>query len=391
MSVERPDFDLVGEADLNELVVGQVAEGIRIDFKRTCYGTTEKDRSDLAGDVAAFANTFGGHLVLGVEEVDGVATHIIGISHINADAELLRMEQIIRAGIEPRISGIRMKSVQLSNGGTAIVVRIPKSWNPPHRVSARGLNRFYIRHSSGNHEPSVEELRVLFSQSADAITAARRFREERIAVAGDRSASRPLIGNGRLYLHMFPSASNSGQAIIDIEQALRLSTLFRPLGADGMTPKFNYYGFINERGGAENHGYTQVFKNGCLEATVSGLIREINGARLISGIALERKIVESLPTYVAGLRTLGAPPPIVIMLTLEGVSGVEYAVNADRFEANPRLPEDTIRLPECVLQDFGSDADHRDIVRPALDTLWNAIGYARDQFFNQAGKWQGRQ
>ena len=158
-----------------------------------------------------------------------------------------------------------------------------------------------------------------------------------------------------------------------------------------MTPRFNYYGFVNERGGEVNRGYTQIFRNGCLEATFADLIRERNGARLISGFALEQKIVEALPNYISGLRALGVPPPLVVLLTLEGIGGVEYFVSRDNFDSNPPLPENTLKLPECVLQDFGSDAEHQEIVRPALDTLWNSIGYSRDQFFNAAGHWQGPQ
>ena len=138
-----------------------------------------------------------------------------------------------------------------------------------------------------------------------------------------------------------------------------------------------------------NHGYTQIFRNGCLEATSADLIRERNGARLISGSALEQKIVKALPNYISGLRALGVPPPLVVLLTLEGIGGVEYLVSRDNLDSNRPLPENTLKLPECVLQDFGSDAEHQEIVRPALDTLWNSIGYSRDQFFNAEGHWQG--
>ena len=59
--------------------------------------------------------------------------------------QLQRLDSLARDGIEPRIVGIRMKAMSVSGAGVAFVIRIPKSWNPPHRVSARMTNRIYAR------------------------------------------------------------------------------------------------------------------------------------------------------------------------------------------------------------------------------------------------------
>ena len=74
-----------------------------------------------------------------------------------------------------------MKGVSLAKGGAVIVIRIPKSWNPPHRVSARNTNRIYARNSAGAYELSVEELRVLFASGATAIDRMSAFKAERLA------------------------------------------------------------------------------------------------------------------------------------------------------------------------------------------------------------------
>ena len=180
MSIEKADFDSIEEKDIEELVDAQVPEGLRLDFKLTNYGKSDSDKRELLKDVSALANSHGGHLVLGIEETEGVATNIVGVD-IDADAEILRMEQILRNAIEPPISGIRMRSISLAKGRKVLLLRIPRSWNPPHRVTAQGTNRFYLRHSAGVHEPSVEELRALFNQSATALEKARQFRNSRIS------------------------------------------------------------------------------------------------------------------------------------------------------------------------------------------------------------------
>jgi hypothetical protein len=40
-----------------------------------------------------------------------------------------------RDGIRPPIVGLQTAAVTLANGNTAIVMRIHKSWNPPHQVT----------------------------------------------------------------------------------------------------------------------------------------------------------------------------------------------------------------------------------------------------------------
>jgi hypothetical protein len=37
----------------------------------------------------------------------------------------------------------------LASGGFVIVLRVPKSFNPPHRVRVRNTNRIYGRNSAG--------------------------------------------------------------------------------------------------------------------------------------------------------------------------------------------------------------------------------------------------
>jgi hypothetical protein len=391
MTIERGDFDSIMEQDLQEIVEAQVTEGLRLDFKLTEYGKSDSDKRELLKDISALANSHGGHLVLGIEETEGIAKKLVGVA-IDADAEILRMELIARNGLEPPIPGIRIRAIPLATGQKVLLVRVPRSWNPPHRVKAQGINRFYIRHSAGVHEPSIEELRALFNQSASALEQARRFRDERLHLVTEGRGQRPLEGGGRFFLHIVPLSAFSGMVHLDVEQVSAKKAAFWPLGASGMTPRFNYYGFINERGGDKNCGYTQIFRNGALEATKAGIVYEHNGHLIISGAGLEKNIFMHFSTYIMGLRDVGVPPPLIIMFTFEGVLGARYVVNVVRSELfgyGPPLPESVLALPECVLEDYGTEIDHHRAVRPAFDALWNAIGYSKSQSFNEEGLWDG--
>jgi hypothetical protein len=112
----------------------------------------------------------------------------------------------------------------------ALVIRIPRSWNPPHRVSTGGHNSFYVRNSGGAHEADVEELRVLFTLAADAQQRTKAFRSERIATIIAAQGPVPLTANGRLFVHLVPLSAFGQAAKIDPRRALEIHEYFRPMG-----------------------------------------------------------------------------------------------------------------------------------------------------------------
>ena len=392
MSIEKTDFDSINEADIQELIDAQVPESLRLELKLTTYGTSKSAKLELVKDVSALANAHGGHLIIGMKESAGIANNIVGLQ-LNTDAEILRMEQILRSGIEPPIGGIRMRAVPLSTGEFILILRVARSWYPPHRVKAQGKNKFYIRHSAGVHEPSIEELRALFNQSMDSLEKACQFRNDRILQANNGIGLRPLQGEGRIFIHIVPIAAFSGMVQIDVGEAYNIHSSFRPLGASpGMTPRFNFHGFINERSGERNYGYTQVFRNGSLEATKSSIIRQNQNKLLIYANSLERYVFQELPSYINGLKNLRVPAPLIILITLEVVEGTYYIVSEEPWdEEETPLPDTVLNLPTCVLEDYGSDLDYHKAVRPAFDALWNATGRFKSLWFNDDGLWVGNQ
>src|SRR5258708_19183857 len=111
MSLENKSLDTLTEQDFQDLIENQVTEGKAYDYKVALLGNSDGDKKEFLADVSSFANTVGGHLVFGIDEAAGVATAIPGLPSLNPDNEKLRLEEIIRNGIEPRIAGIDIKEV----------------------------------------------------------------------------------------------------------------------------------------------------------------------------------------------------------------------------------------------------------------------------------------
>ena len=102
-------------------------------------------------------------------------------------------------------------------------------------------------------------------------------------------------------------------------------------------------------------------------------------------------VFDALYGYLQGLRNVGVPPPLVMMLTLEGVYGALCAGN-DRLldRRRPVIEHRDLFLPECFINEYGADIDYQRAMKPAFDALWNAAGYPSAPTFSDDGQWTGK-
>jgi predicted HTH transcriptional regulator len=81
-------FEAIAEDDVLALIANAVSEGRTIDYKRELPGNGDGDKKEFLADVSSFANTSGGDLVFGIDEVEGLPTRITGFQSANADLEI---------------------------------------------------------------------------------------------------------------------------------------------------------------------------------------------------------------------------------------------------------------------------------------------------------------
>ena len=107
--IQLPLNQITKEA-IEELVDNKVQEGRTLEYKQELPGNSDGDKKEFLADVSSFANAAGGDILYGVtEERDaegkptGYPEVAEGLPVSNIDAERLRLESIIRNGIDPRI------------------------------------------------------------------------------------------------------------------------------------------------------------------------------------------------------------------------------------------------------------------------------------------------
>lgn len=65
------DFDNITLEDIQELKEHQISEGINIDYKESLNLNRRDTKKEFLSDVVSFANSNGGHLLIGISEDKG--------------------------------------------------------------------------------------------------------------------------------------------------------------------------------------------------------------------------------------------------------------------------------------------------------------------------------
>ena len=270
-------IDQLAYADIEDLVNRQIPEGRSLDYKRELPGRTDKDVKEFLADVSSFANASGGHLVFGVttKKDEGQNTNlpdkIEGVGQINVEMEVLRLEQTIRDGIQPRLVAFHVKPLMDAGKSTLVVIEIPRSWNAPHVVGKMSPT-FFSRTSTGKHPLDVTELRHAFALSESVGERIRAFRDERIGriLAGETPV--PIRPGAVLVMHFIPLAGVVDGNSIELDRLVSAAKGLRALGGKWMavsSTRSNLDGLLlHSSPGQEPQGtYVQIFRNGVVETT----------------------------------------------------------------------------------------------------------------------------
>lgn len=395
MTLNDKPLDLLEEADIRRLMEDEVPESKVIDYKKHLPGPSDLDKKEFLRDVSSFANASGGHLVYGIAEENGVPAEICGLSDIDPDREILRLESMVQTGIAPRIPGISMRAVPLVGGKSVIIVRIPKSWASPHMIT-KGSSRFYSRNSAGKYPLDVFEIRTAFSITGTAAERMRDFRAETVAkiVAGETPT--PLNDGPKIVLQIVPFGAFEPSSRFDVSSLVQRykrgkGTLPLPLTGLFSGWRYNFDGLLtyDDRG-----SYSQTFVSGIIEAVDSFVLSDHSddpdGEKVIPSLRFEETLLEALPKYTRVQDRLGVEPPVFVMLSLLGVRGRFMQVNTPEFSGikNVQIDRDALLVPEIMVESL--DYSPEEVLRQAFDAVWRAAGWERSMNYDEEGRWVGR-
>lgn len=401
MTITNNQTSLMTEENLLDLITNQVAEGRMLDYKLTLPGNSDDDKREFLADVSSFANTTGGHLIFGMDEDQGVALSLPGISSLDSDREKLRLENMIRDGIAPRIPGISIQSVQLQNGNSVIIIYIPQSWSSPHMVTFKGTSRFFARNSAGKYQLDVQEIRQAVLLSESTTERIKNFRLDRLSQVITGNTPIPVGDNAKLILHCVPlSAFQSGQ-MIDVSTAGKKYHNF--FAEQRFSSRFNLDGillFLNFRDGSPPPEYVQIFRQSHIEYVNGYLIgSDLLGSPSTNKIQIkdvEVEVIKITKNILDFQRSIEIEPPIVISISWLRVKGYIFdnpsSLRVEAAYHNHGIDRDDLILPEVLIDKYPDSLEEMSQdLKPIFDAIWNAAGWPRSMNYNENGIWHPRQ
>ncbi|QDU61290.1 Divergent AAA domain protein [Planctomycetes bacterium Pan216] len=383
-------LDDITASDIQGLIDNEVPEGPTLEYKQALELDTRDQRKEFAADVSSFANARGGDIIFGIVEKQengkntGLADSVVGLPDINVDQELLRIQQILRHTIEPRVPIAEPRFVDGFASGAVLVIRVGKSWIGPHRVIAS--SKFHLRTSSGKCELDVVELRSAFTRSADLAERIRRFRDDRLAriIAGETHVAE--CGDPSVVLHIVPISTFSDTTSVDIKRFISSRPIPPSLGSVASKRRPNLDGFLLTTGASDlEANYSQIFRDGCIEMVD---VNDIAGHdRMIDSGRMEKSVLDAVEASERMLSEIGIDPPLVLLLSFLNVKGFNMTVSAAFSRgASPGIDRDFLLLPDVIIEESSQNLDH--ILRPVFDALWQATGRNQSLNYDEEGNWR---
>lgn len=370
----------VSSAHLQQLVEQSIPEGRTIEYKRDIYGSNDEGTREFLADVVSFANSDGGHLIIGISEQDGFADVLEGVE-FSHDEMIPKLDAKIQSSIEPRILGVGIRAIPLAGGRSALVIRIPRSWNRPHMVTFKNLSRCYARNNAGKYQMDMSEIREqVIGGSAIADRVARLRRDRVDLITSDKGPVR--LGTGaKVVLHALPFSSLELGSPGSIPEPGELSAFLSPLAGSGWSHRINFDGLVtySQRGSGVT-AYLQVFRQGMAETVNAQMLKVRDGEKQLPAQYLDQSILKATTDLKGLLLATKCEPPVAWMLTLTGVYDYEIVVSnvIPRFE-ELRIDREEIAVPEVLDMDLTMES--RELARRLVDPVWQAGGWPRSPTF----------
>jgi hypothetical protein len=384
------EFERVEYSDLVALVDERVAERKTIEYKRQAVGNSDGDKVKFLGGITALANTIGGDYVLGIAEEDGVPVELCGITFESADAEILRLENILMHTIEPRLpnGSYQIKEISGPEDRHFLVLRVEKSWSAPHRV--RLNDKFYARNSKGKYPMDVYELRSVFAMSEELPKRMRAFRMDRLErIAKDDELPIELVDGAKIVIHLLPLSAFTRPFTVDTTLGQQIWGELGPINGDGWSGRINLEGVMSYSGtpyqSGKNEAYTQLFRNGCVEAV--GQVTFMD-EKVIPSEHYEQRVAESTASYLKLLAKIGISGSIYFFMSFLSVKGFNLMVINPRSLTPRPFEQSNMVLPELVIENPSNFTP--ETLKPVFDRVWNAFGYQESWNFDETGQWRHR-
>jgi len=379
--------------DINSLITNKVSEGTTIDYKSQYTVSSDKEKKEFLADICSFANTNGGYIFFGISEGRDFETNAptgnpeeaIGLLNFNGDAETLKLEQMIRDCISPRLSSVQMRRIDGFPTGSIFIVQIAQSWSAPHMVTYLTKHGFYLRGNAGKFIMDTDQIRGAFLNADHWKERTKEFHLERVKKISDGDTPVPTKKNRCLILHMIPLSFLRSSNLLDISILSKRSDL-APILSDGFSSRINLEGYLTffppNSGAAIS--YAHIYRNGTVELAVFSDLWVNDGQ--VRTLAIESYLIKTVQRFSNFYQDMSLYGPVAIFLSAVGYKGLEIRVDSHRMPSiQPKIfDRSVVTLPESLIDSAGVPADMT--LKPIFDAFYNAAGWEKCVHYSSDGR-----
>jgi hypothetical protein len=236
-------------------------------------------------------------------------------------------------------------------------------------------------------EPWLTEEEVLFHRMES-------FHRHRVETITTGQSPLGKCNGGLLVVHLIPRSCVQDRPRLDGAKLKEHASSVPPLGGRGGSARFNVDGVLNYDGSKTVRAYSQLYRDGRLEAAMSEVAFPLDRQQKDSVHCLRDSICEEamfnmVAGYLQFCKAIGLDAPVQMFSALIGCEGVRICTDLSfRDVSDHAIDRSPAFLPNIEITSL--DAELKASLRPWCDTLWQACGMERSFNFTADGNLQER-
>lgn len=367
--------------DVIRLIENEVAENRILDYKRELKIKDREEKKEFLSDISSFANTSGGIIIFGIEELKdsknqntGIPKQIFGLEIDNIDKTILQIEDIVSNNIEPKIFGLAIKFLEY-NDKYILIIGINKGLGLPHMVTYNSSNKFYRRKNTGKELLDVYELYNLFTTNLSLYETANELRNDRIETVRNNMFIPGIEIRHSFFLHIIPLGYLNSPNLIDISKLETRNMLIeklKPIHSMGYNYRYNLEGFMTYPAGPI-YSYTQFFRQGMIEWYTTTLAKDNGNNVIFDGKQIEAVVIDKIESTFSLFDYLKIDPPYAVYITLFDINNTRISVSTRYTQYSDPISQSKMILPPAVFNTIGTNI--YETMKPIFDIFWQMAGF----------------
>jgi hypothetical protein len=381
MGMKYKDFDSIKLNDISDSLSSLINENRAFELKRQLNLNNDKDKKEFLCDIASFANSDGGDILLGACEIEG----LIGLELISIDQQILQIESIINSGINPRVS-YRIKSFKMENGNHAILIRIQSTAYKPHMVVQDQYYRFYIRNEAGKTQMDYLQIKHAFLGQEMQTNRMDQYVLQRTSEIISGNEPIKLTNYPMVIFHMIPIVNFLENIPFQYNWRLYEGNSFQPFSNltnhVNIIKRHTFNGYLLT---LDNESFVEVKRNGVIEAVGTKVLCKYSNEvdnKFFAITSVEEELLVGFMRYIQLFIEIGLDFPALIYLNIYGLKDFEVPTFENSKNSINHLAFNSLLVEE-------NEPNIPIIFKPWFDMLYQAFGRSGTTSYNSNGYFKG--